>query len=164
MTDIIRVINFEKFKKLQTMPRYPDNKDITENITSLDHNKYILVFISHCWLRGHPSAEGYIEGMPHPDNVKGDKYKLCISGIEKIKQKFAPGMKDLYVWLDFGCIDQSKEPAAELKQLDKIVGYSDIIFTPIVGKNTSDNSQVENWYEDYKNSAWNVGDHSYTNR
>jgi hypothetical protein len=43
-------------------------------------------------------------------------------------------MEECFIWCDYGCIDQSKDPAGELKQLDKIMELCDCIFTPIYDK------------------------------
>ena len=76
-------------------------------------------------------------------------------------------MTQCYIWLDFGCINQDSDPAAELKQLDKIVQSCDCILTPIV-----DHSH-EKWtltftgaglMSDYKASAWRDGKYAYLNR
>src|SRR5689334_17664564 len=103
---------------------------LTVNLEDIDRNNSILIFISHCWLRGWYGAEGW-DGRPHPDNANGDKYKLCIEGIQNVVDSLAKGMKECYVCLDFGCINQDGSPAGELKQLDKIVQCCDCIFTPI---------------------------------
>ncbi len=71
----IRLIDFDKFKELGQMPRYPDHADITEEVQNLNLFDILVVFISHCWLRGWSGAEGY-DGRPHPDNAAHDKYKL----------------------------------------------------------------------------------------
>jgi hypothetical protein len=108
----------------------------------VDYNQVIIsrdislfVFVSHCWLRGWSGAEGYnVSEGPHPDNAVGDKYALCVEGIEKMLKTLAPGMKECFLWCDYGCIDQSKDPAGELKQLDKIMELCDCVFTPIYDK------------------------------
>jgi hypothetical protein len=125
----IRFIPFEQFKRAGSFPRFPDNSDICVDLDDVDVENSFLVFISHCWLRGWPGAEGYVE-RPHPDNAAGGKYELCVDGIEKIKKIYAPGFERCYLWCDYGCIDQDGDPAGELKQLDKIVGVCDCLFTP----------------------------------
>jgi len=74
-----------------------------------------------------------------------------------------------YVWLDFGCINQDGNPAAELKQLDTILRYSDLLFTPIVDKEYDpDNSPPSgignNPFESYPASAWSHPQFGYANR
>jgi len=42
MSAEIRVINFDNFQKKGEMPRFPDDKDIAENLSSLDRNNFLL--------------------------------------------------------------------------------------------------------------------------
>ena len=79
----IRLIDFSKFCYHGGFPRYPDNKDIVTSLDRIDRDKSLIVFISHCWLRGYPAAEGW-DGRPHPDDAYGSKYKLCVTGIKHI--------------------------------------------------------------------------------
>jgi len=164
----IRLIPFEKFEELGTFPRFPENEDIVVPITSLTpevYNDSLVIFISHCWLRGWPGAQGW-DGRPHPDNAEGSKYQLCIEGIKSIKAQLAPGMSNCFVWLDYGCIDQNGDPAGELRMLDKIVQLSDCIFTPIYDSNCQwdYNGKINNMYEDYKSPGWRGTPASYLNR
>jgi hypothetical protein len=162
----IRFINFDDFEALGTFPRFPENRDLTRILGSFDMETSVIVFVSHCWLRGWDGAEGW-DGRPHPDNATGDKYKLCVEGIKQIMKLLAPGMKDCHLWLDYGCIDQNGDPAGELKQLDKIVEICDCIFTPMYD-NDHDKwvlpSIGKNIFEDYKSPAWNGNNSSYLNR
>jgi hypothetical protein len=124
----------------------------------------LVVFISHCWLRGWSGADGW-DGRPHPDNANADKFKLCVEGIEKVKKIMASGARQCYIWLDFGCMDQDGNPAGELKQLDEIVRNADCIFTPIHGEDRRPlGVTINNWYDDYLAAAWNEGPYSYTQR
>ena len=160
----IRFIPFENFKSLGTFPRFPEQKDLTVNLENILRKTSFIVFISHCWLRGWPGAEGW-DGRPHPDTVGNHKYDLCVAGIEKAFKSLAPGMETCYIWLDFGCIDQNGNPAGELKQLDKIVQASDCIFTPMYDPVDWDLPPVvKNMYEDYKCRLWLDGPHAYLNR
>ena len=103
------------------------------------------------------------DGIPHPDNARHDKYKLCVKGIEDIMQNQSQGMTACYIWIDFGCMDQDGNPAGELKQLDEIIRAADCLFTPIVGEATI-LSTYSNIYEDYKAEAWNADKFGYVNR
>jgi hypothetical protein len=131
------------------------------------YNDSLIIFISHCWLRGWEGAEGW-DGRPHPDNAKGSKYDLCVKGVELILKSMAPEMKHCYIWLDYGCIDQDGDPAGELKLLDKIVQVSDCIFTPIYDPNHASSWNYppmrNNFYEDYAAVAWKGQPSSYLNR
>jgi len=165
----IRLIDFNKFINCGSFPRYPENKSITTTLDAvMDHrDSSLIIFISHCWLRGYPGAEGY-DGRPHPDSKNGDKYRLIVDGIQKIKQELAPDMTHCYVWLDFGCMDQDGNPAGELKQLDKIVQCCDCLFTPIYDPEWQSwkfpSHGITNIYKDYKAKLWNNGDFAYVNR
>ena len=79
----------------------------------------------------------------------------------------APGMKDIYIWIDYGCINQNADPAGELKQLDKIVQACDLVLTVITDNEWNEwefPSSIDNWYKDYKSKSWNDGDYAYLNR
>ena len=158
------MIELDSFKALSSFPRYPENKDLCVDITTIDRSESLVVFISHCWLRGWSGADGW-DGRPHPDNANADKFKLCVEGIEKTKKILAPGARQCYIWLDFGCMDQDGNPAGELKQLDEIMRNADCIFTPIFGEDrTPRGVGIYNWYDDYLAAAWNEGPYSYTQR
>jgi len=166
----IRLIDFEKFKALGTFPRYPDNKDIavplTEFVASNLYEDSLIVFVSHCWLRGWSGAEGW-NGRAHPDDAKGSKFELCVKGIESTKHSLAAGMKYCYLWLDYGCIDQDGNPAGELKMLDKIMQICDLMFTPIHDPHPESLTipdKIKNHFEDYSMTGWIGTDHSYLNR
>jgi hypothetical protein len=162
----IRFINFEDFEALGQFPRFPENRDLTRTMGSFDRETSLIVFVSHCWLRGWHGADGW-DGRPHPDNATGDKYKLCVEGVKQIMKLFAPGMKECYIWLDYGCIDQNGDPAGELGQLDKIVEICDCIFTPIYDKDHHEWEMPSSWtniFEVYKSTAWNGNNYSYVSR
>jgi hypothetical protein len=165
----IRLIDFNKFSECGSFPRYPENQNITTTLDTVmvHRDSSLIIFISHCWLRGYAGAEGY-DGRPHPDSKNGDKFRLIVDGITKIKQTLAPGMKHCYVWLDFGCMDQDGNPAGELKQLDKIVQCCDCLFTPIFDPDWQSwdfpAGGIANHYKDYKAKLWNDGDFAYVNR
>ena len=164
----IRFINYNDLKKLPSFPRYPENADLCINEDAIDRSKSLIIFISHCWLRGWSGAAGW-DGRPHPDNANHDKYQLILAGIERL-MRLAPGMSEVYVWIDYGCINQNADPAGELKQLDKIVQACDLMLTVVA--DSYDNewkdwelpSLISNWYKDYKAKAWNEGDYAYLNR
>jgi hypothetical protein len=158
----IRVIDFEDFCIESELPRFPERKELCVTLDSIDRASSFVVFISHCWLRGWSGAEGW-NGRPHPDNVSHEKFKLCVQGIRKAWEMWAPGMPRCFVWLDFGCMDQDGNPAGELKQLDEIVRMSDCIFTPVYG--VAEFPDVLNdYYKDYSLAAWNAPRFGYTSR
>jgi hypothetical protein len=126
----IRFIPFEKLKELGSTPRFPENRNLCVVLEEIDLETSLLIFVSHCCLRGYAGAKGW-DGRPHPDNAEGGKCNLIVEGVEKILKVFAPGMKNCFLWLDYGCIDQNGDPAGELKQLDKIVEVCDCLLTPV---------------------------------
>jgi hypothetical protein len=162
----IRFLPFDLFKAAGSFPRFPDNSNICVHLEDIDLEDSLLIFISHCWLRGWSGAEGW-DGRPHPDNATGGKYELCVEGIDKILKVYAPSFASCYVWLDYGCIDQDGDPAGELKQLDKIVGVCDCLFTPIYDADHASWIQpttVNGLSERYLSSGWSGTAFSYLNR
>jgi hypothetical protein len=158
----IRLIDFADFINQEGFPRCPQCMDICVNLNTINREESFIVFISHCWLRGWKGAAGW-NGRPHPDNEAGDKYKLCVKGIEWLSKALAPGMKKTYIWLDFGCMNQDSNPAGELKQLDEIIKSADCIFTPVPGVADLP-TQYSDFYDDYKVDAWNGDVVGYINR
>jgi hypothetical protein len=165
----IRLIPFATFKSHGCIPRYPEDAHCTISLCDLTQEEYersLIIFVSHCWLRGWSGAEGW-DGRPHPDTVDAGKYQLCIDGIEKVMKIMAPGMQNCYLWIDFGCIDQDGNPEGELRMLDKIMRVCDCLFTPIYDKdhiNWQFPDEYVNLYDGYRSSVWNGTDHSYLNR
>jgi hypothetical protein len=165
----IRIIPFSAFCSLGRFPRFPDDAHCTMSLSKLtveEYDRSLMIFVSHCWLRGWSGAEGW-DGRPHPDTADGEKYKLCVDGINKIMKTMASAMQNCYLWLDFGCIDQDGNPAGELKMLDKIVSVCDCLFTPIFDKDHEHwqfPTLISNMYDDYLSSAWNGQQFSYLNR
>ena len=164
----IRLIDFKDFKSLKKMPRYPEEKDICVKIDAIDRDNSLIIYISHVWLRGKEEDEGF-KKRPHPDNTDHDHFELCVAGIKALKKSFAPDMKKCYLWLDFGCLNQDKDPfTAHGAQLETIIGLSDCLFTPLIGKSkTSKNGQkskspITDYYEQFNLRSWN-GDEGYLN-
>jgi molybdopterin converting factor small subunit len=162
----IRFIPFEQFKIVGSVPRFPNNHNIYVSLDDIDVDNSLLIYISWCWERGWAGAQGY-DGRPHPDNPFGGKYALCIDGIEQIMKIQAPGFERCYIWADYSCIDQDRDPAGELKQLDKIVGACDCLFTPIYDENHSlwtMTTTGDNAYEFDKSPGWRGNAFSYLSR
>ena len=142
-----------------------DERRVT--LESIDRSTAFVVFVSHCWLRSHPGAEGW-DGRPHPDNAQHDKCKLTVEGVEKAWRTLAPGMTECYLWIDFSCMNQDADHCGELKQLDKIVQACDCIFTPIVDHDWlwwgADIRGWRNMFEDYEAPLWRDRQYEYVNR
>ncbi len=56
----IRVIDFEDFKSFGSFPRYPDQKHLVTTLNDINRDESLVVFVSHCWLRGEKSAPNSI--------------------------------------------------------------------------------------------------------
>jgi len=160
----------DDLKELNRFPRSPEDKALQTKYTDIDRGNSLLIFVSHSWLRGWPGADGY-DRRPHPDTKNDDKMKLILEAVEQIKKGVTSGIEKIYLWLDYGCIDQDASACLELKMLDKIVGVCDLILTPIYDPATSFDWYddvvrvgIRNWYEQYGSPAWNEGPHAYINR
>eukprot|EP01036_Dinobryon_divergens_P033388 gene33388-43165_t len=121
----IRFIDFEKFKSYGKIPRCPNQLQLCSDIREVQNarDSSLIVFISHRWLRSQEN---------HPDDPVDNKFNLIVEGLEKVKKSFCPDMQSMYVWLDFSSIDQDGNKMGELKLLDQIIQFCDIMFTPIV--------------------------------
>lgn len=196
----IRLLNLDKLKKCNEIPRYPECQNMVEYYDeeggeddTLDYSSAFIVFVSHCWLAGWngEDSNGNVisqyhaknwRGRPHPDSKKNEKFRLLVDGIESCWFSLAPKATQCYVWIDFACINQNKDPAGELEYLDQIVQVCDILFTPIVDYkwNTWDYGtqgmqsptqsvddhphQVNNWFEGYKAETFRGTPFSYLSR
>ena len=164
----IRLISFDKLKKRDDFPRNPDDKDQCVIVDNIDRENSLLIFLSHCWLRGYPGAPGY-DKKPHPDNAFNDKFKLMISAINALIFSQTKNIKEdnVFVWIDFASMNQDQDAAGELKQLKKIVQVCDLMLTPLVDDNHQNWALVptkEGYLHDYKAAAWCDGTHAYLNR
>lgn len=165
---LIKFIDFSVFQELEEFPRLPD-LDLTCTLDTIDRDNSLLVFISHCWSRPNKEVAGSSwNARAHPDDADGGKFKLCVSGIERLWKRMAPKMNNCYVWLDFGCVDQDnrKDLPKSLKRYDKIVGICDALFTPII--NVDDDWIVAQANDDVWNGFTAVnaigGSNHYLNR
>lgn len=159
---LVRFIHLQNLLDRNEFPRYPNNRNLVTCLEDIPQDSSFLVFFSHRWLR--PGKMG-----KHPDNESNDKFKLLKEGLLKLVASQAPGLDNVYVWIDYGCIDQDAAECAELGYLDSIISYCDIIFTVVhdpewmtweVGDNYSDS------YKNYKAKAWydENDDEAYLNR
>lgn len=156
----LRFIDFEVFADRTCFPRYPKDQDLCVTLNDIDRDNSLIVFISHAWLLGE-------DGQNWPDNATNEKFKLVVEAIRIIKQSYAPGMSEAFIWLDYGCINQEDNPADELKQLDEIVRNCDLIFTPIFDENPDSWIYPKSWnnmYEEYRSPNWCDEVYGYVNR
>lgn len=85
----INLINFSEFKSLGRFPKYPDDKDVTSDLSHIDRDKSLIIYISHAWSRIN-------DDMICVDNEYDEKYNLCVSGIEIVKQRLASTTLECY--------------------------------------------------------------------
>jgi len=159
--DDIVFINYDELTKLNQLPRYPD---YCVNVNSIDRSKAMFIYVAHNWLRS-SATQGWMT-KNHPDNAKNDKFQLILKGIDKLKL-LAPGFKEVYIWIDYSCINQTVDPALELINLDKIITACDVLFTPIVDDEYDKWTFpriVNDWYTQYKAKSWNDGEGAFLNR
>ena len=159
--------DLDDLKMLGRFPRSPENKVLQNKLMDIDRNDAGFIFLSHCWLRGYSGAEGW-DGRPHPDTATHDKMQLTIEACEKMRKSHFHGVSKVYLWLDYGCIDQDASACLELKMLDKIIASCDMVLTPIHDKGLGDwydkIDLITNWFDQYGSPAWKEGIHSYLNR
>eukprot|EP01036_Dinobryon_divergens_P035943 gene35943-46674_t len=87
----IRVMDFDKWKSYESIPRNPDISGASLDLKTIDSSNSLIIYISHVWIRASRRSEGW-DGQRHPDNSKSDKYKLIVEGIERILKTFAPDL------------------------------------------------------------------------
>lgn len=160
----IRILKLETLIDLGRFPRSPEDDIHTCMLSSIDRDNTLLVFVSHCWLRGHSSAHGW-DGNPHPDNAGSDKYALCVEGLQRLKITFAPRMKDCYIWMDYCCMNQNAIKASEaIENYDTIIECCDCLFTPVVDPDNLYDRHSEDIFHCAESEQWNNGSQAYLNR
>ena len=153
----INLINFQRFKVHGCFPRYPDQRDLTTTLDKINKESSLIVYISHRWLRATAACEEW-NGSPDPDTPMQDKFKICVEGIEKLMQHFAPKLDACFLWTDFCCTDQNRNPGSQLKRLERIMECADCMFTPIVDKMARAIAfEARNSYADYEAVPWSEG-------
>ncbi len=166
--------------KLGRIPRSPQDRHLQTPYNKIHRDKSLLIYYSHEWLRGWSGAKDYNVVVPpldtpkpHPDTANHDKLKLLIKAIDHMKKAYFPDIdeENIYVWIDYGCINQDVTACDELKMLDKIMGVCDLMVTTIYDDNWSrewydkiQSTGITNWLQQYGSPAWNQGDHSYLKR
>jgi hypothetical protein len=103
-------INVPKRMQSRRMERRP------EKAPKVDKSKYLDLFEGQVE-DSEDEDEALIEERPRTpeactkeytvvDTIVGDKYKLYVEALEKIKEEYAPEMENLYIWMDYCCLDQ----------------------------------------------------------
>lgn len=164
----------ESFKACGRIPRFPNCRSITQDVTSVDRSCSLLVFISHNWIHtasvvnfdseGNEKVSEMPVAEPIPDTLNNEIYELCVRGIQRILDLHAPDMQRCYIWIDFGCLNQDERPAAELKSLADVMRSMDCVFTPVLGENSNKSDTIHSWLDDYHVESWNQGEFAYLNR
>ena len=131
------------------------------DLNSVDRELSIIIFVSHAWIRAHEKSEDF-NWRTNPDSVMNDKHKLVVEGAERAWKAYAPGMRDCWIWLDHGCLDQDGASTVdELSRqggLEKIIKACDCLLTPVIDpgwRNWSPKvpSNPE-WWVDYQAPGW----------
>jgi hypothetical protein len=65
--------------------------------------------------------------------------------------------------LDYSCLNQDSSTTAQLDQLDTIMKFTDCLFTPLLGRVTTDLSYTAK-YSDSPQDSWNTPGSGYINR
>ena len=164
--------NFADIKKLERFPRCPQEKDLQKRYTHIakDRDDSVYIFVSHHWLRSYDGSNGW-DGRPHPDSSDHKKMNLIIDACEKIQKEYFPCASNLYLWLDYGCIDQDDPACRGRTTLHDVIQCCDMMLTPVYDRNVGDwydvsiaNGGVKNWFHDYNSPGWRHGIHAYLNR
>ena len=61
-----------------------------------------IVFVSHRWWKSTLDVK-----EAHPDDEKGTKFGLVWRGLEKISEAHGVPIEEIYLWVDFACINQA---------------------------------------------------------
>lgn len=102
---------------------------------------------------------------PHPDNVKNDKYNLCVVGISHLYADLIDQgrIKGCLIWVDYSCIDQDLHNLISLdyQNMEEIIRVSDCLFTPIVDLPSKELTLTKaGYFKDYKAIDWIGSEHS----
>eukprot|EP00808_Paulinella_micropora_P014990 g81910.t1 len=150
-------VRFRRFTALQQMtglPRLPDDEQGLLTTDALPKLR-LCVFVSHRWAR---SKEGY------PDHKDNSKFRLLLEGVERLCKRMASTLplENVFLWVDYSCINQDSAPASELDNLTGIVHECDVLFTPLTGecKGYLMTSGEADTIIGYHNAVWRpLGDH-----
>lgn len=166
----IKLIDFELFKKHGRYPYYFEESCTQMTITAdkLDFENSYVIFVSHCW-------QHTINGST-PDTPENDQYKVCISGLQNLRDTLLLEFKNLYLWIDCCCLDLYRPVSDEIivsttlveKQvaipntynlsLCTIFHCADCMFTPLYDPDTkwelTDRLVMNNFHGSYTAIPW----------
>ena len=164
--DRFRFISLNELIAHNEFPRSPLDNDRTALMSRHDLLNAFVVFVSHTWLRGSQHTPGFT-GIRHPDREDNEKYKLTVEALIKIHRIYAPAFEDIWVWMDYGCINQNNNPSDSYNILSDVIYLSDCLLTPIVDDNANTWSYDPNKFNaltDYRSPSFFRGSHCFLNR
>ena len=113
------------------------------------------------------------------DTLAGDKYKLYVEALEKLKEDNAPHMESMYIWMDYCCLDQKgrkisddwidnkspietvndNEAYKDLILFDRVMKWADCMLTCVYNHEYLDSpwqlkQSGEGLHEDYQAPLW----------
>eukprot|EP00808_Paulinella_micropora_P021607 g18055.t1 len=133
-------------QEMTSFPRFPDDERGLLLSYALPKVR-LCVFVSHRWVR---SAQG------HPDDEGNSKFSLLLKGVEWLCKAMAPTLplENVFLWVDYCCINQDSAPASELDNLPGIVHECDVLFTPLTGESKGKVGRNPDLFMDYHNAVW----------
>jgi hypothetical protein len=105
----------------------------------------------------------------HPDNEHNDQYRICISGLSKLKAQHLENFEKIYIWMDYCCLDLTPAHIDQtLNELDlqSIMACCDSVFTPLYDTDVEWEfpSEIQHFHEEYNPPSWSKDGSSYMNR
>ena len=177
--DHIKFIDFNVLKKGLGFPQYnidgwrvparPLDKYFATSASKIDFENSLVIFVSHCWMN---------DGT-RPDTENDDQFKLCLEAIEYIRNTWATGAENCYVWIDYSCLElaqansegqaeRSPRSDKELKYppLDVIISCCDCILTPLFDGDDSwaPSAPIHDFFVDCNALPWRGRSDSYLSR
>lgn len=126
------LIPLAEFKKFGSIPRSSDRSCLNmmcyeELMEDNRRHDSLIAFISHKWLNPTLNPKDM-----HPDHGTC-KYDIICCGLERLLSGFDISENDVYLWIDFCCIEQDDIGTlkAGVRSLPAYIERSDIIFTPV---------------------------------
>jgi hypothetical protein len=86
-------IDFEQFKKHGSIPRNPECEQMCTNMSDINRDESVIVFVSHVWITDPQAFEGSVV-----DNNAHRKYNLVINGVNKLIADCASKFKKCFLW------------------------------------------------------------------
>mmetsp|Transcript_18682 Transcript_18682/g.24658 ORF Transcript_18682/g.24658 Transcript_18682/m.24658 type:complete len:540 (-) Transcript_18682:350-1969(-) len=141
------VVPYSVFKSHGSIPRSNANLGIPYASLGNKRRKCFIVFVSHRWLQGQMNP-------PHPDK-DNKKFELICEIFEKMAKGLAKEI-ELYIWIDFACIDQD-DPELKMKGVNSLPSYierCDALLTPYTDSTLSLQPSTDQVFENPFNELW----------